>query len=228
MATTTLGKMEQVELREVWEDEAGDFTPWLASDIGLSLLGDTIGLQLELIGQEQKVGPYKADILARAIEEDEDEDHLVIVENQLDKTNHDHLGKLIVYAAGKRAHTVVWIAETFTDEHRQALDWLNENSGKALAFFGLQIELWRIGGSNPAPQFKVVSSPNAWAKEAAKEEDTRALTETKQDQLQFWEEVKQYGQTHHSPIQWRKPRGQHWYPLAVGRAGFWMNLQSFD
>ena len=98
-----LGKLEPFPLREYWSDEARDFTTWLASQEGLALLGETIGLELELVGQERRVGPFKADILARSVEEGDDEDHLIVVENQLEKTNHDHLGKIIAYAAGLKA-----------------------------------------------------------------------------------------------------------------------------
>lgn len=223
MPKPSLGKLESVDLREYWGDEARDFTTWLASDEGRTLLGETIGLELEIVRQESRVGPFKADILARVVDTSEEEDHLVVVENQLEKTNHDHLGKIISYAAGLKAKTLVWVSESFTDEHRQALDWLNDHAGENLAFFGLQIELWKIGDSPLAPQFKVVSSPNEWTK-AIRVEGLSELTDTKQDQMQFWGEVRQYGQEHTSPVQWRKPRPQHWQHISVGRVGFWISL----
>jgi len=110
MLKPPLGKLEPVDLRQYWADEARDFTPWLASEEGLAVLGDTIGMELELVGQERRVGPFKADILARAADMGEDEDHLVIIENQLEKTNHDHLGKIIAYAAGLKASEVDSVA----------------------------------------------------------------------------------------------------------------------
>jgi hypothetical protein len=227
MTGKNLGRLERVEVREQWADEARHFTPWLASAEGLALMGDTIGMDLELVGQEQCVGPFRADILAR--DASSDEDHLIIIENQFEKTNHDHLGKIITYAAGQDARTIVWVAETFTDEHRQALDWLNENTGENLAFFGLQIELWRIGDSVSAPQFKIVSSPNEWTR-AVQGGQPREVTDTKMDQLRFWEEVREYGRTHGTALQFRKPRPQHWYDIAVGRSGFWiaLSLNSFQ
>ena len=221
MITKPLGNLERVDLRDHWLDEARNFTSWLASEDGLTLLTDTIGMELELVGQEKQVGPFKADILARYA--GEEEDHYVVIENQLERTNHDHLGKIITYAAGLQATTIVWIAETFTDEHRQALDWLNDNSGGNLAFFGLQIELWRIGDSVPAPQFKVVSSPNEWAR-AVKVEKTRGVTDTKLDQLHFWEELRDYSRAQRSALQYRTPRPLPWYSLAVGRSGFRISL----
>jgi len=135
-----IGTIEPVNLREVWPDEARDFTPWLAKDVGLELLSETLGLQLDLESIEKNVGPYKTDILAKVVDEDEDEDHFIVIENQLAQTDHDHLGKIITYAAGHGAIGVVWIAESFTDEHRQAIDWLNENMTN-IDFFGLEIKL---------------------------------------------------------------------------------------
>jgi len=216
MATKQLGRMEQADLREVWQDEAKDFTPWLASEAGLDLLGETIGLELELVTQEANVGPFNADILAREVGE---ENHFVVIENQLGKTNHDHLGKLITYASGLKSKTIVWVAESFTDEHRQALDWLNENMGDAAAFYALQIEVWRIGDSLPAPQFRVISSPNLY-QQAVREEISGELTETKQDYLRFWEEVRDYFQSKKTFLSLRKPRPQQWYKIALGRAHF--------
>jgi hypothetical protein len=220
MATKQLGKMEPVELRNVWEDEARDFTPWLASDAGLVLLGDTINLELELVKQEATVGPFNADILAREVGE---EDHFVVIENQLGKTNHDHLGKLITYASGLKSKTVIWVAESFNDEHRQALDWLNESMGDTAAFYALQIEVWRIGDSVPAPQFRVVSSPNPYVPTVRKAID-EGLSETKQDYLQFWNELRDYFQSKRSFIQLRNPRPQHWYTIALGRVHFQLSL----
>lgn len=220
MATKQLGKMEQVDLREVWQDEARDFTPWLASEAGLTLLGETIGLELELVKQEATVGPFNADILAREIGE---EDHFVVIENQLGKTDHDHLGKLITYASGLKARSLVWVAESFTDEHRQAIDWLNENKGESAACYALQIEVWCIGDSLPAPQFRIISSPNPY-QQAVQEKISGDLTETKQDYLQFWTEVRDYLQSKKTFLQLRKPRPDQWYDIAIGRAHFHLSL----
>src|SRR5687767_11158192 len=119
-----LGRLEQVELRELWLDEARDFTPWLAQEVNLALLSSTLGIELELEGVEVFVGSFKADIVARDISSDTK----VIIENQLEKTNHDHLGKIITYASGVDAKSVIWIAKEFSEEHRRALDYLNENA----------------------------------------------------------------------------------------------------
>jgi len=221
MNNRQLGRLEPVELRGHWIDEARDFTSWLATEEGLLLLSDALGMDLELVGQERQVGPFKADILARV--SGEEEEHYVVVENQLEKTNHDHLGKIITYAAGLNARTIVWIARVFTEEHRQALDWLNEHSGQSLRFFGLQIELWRIGNSPPAPLFKIVSSPNETTT-AVRLETAAVTSDTKQDQLLFWEELREFGRSRTSRVQYRKARPQHWYTLAIGRSQFTISL----
>lgn len=215
-----LGKVEYVELRNIWLDEARDFTPWLATEEGLELLGEAINEELELVKTEVQVGPFNADLLCRAIGE---EDHLVVVENQFGKTNHDHLGKLITYASGLKAKSVVWIADSFTDEHRQAIDWLNESNGEGVRFFGLEIYAMKIGDSLPAPQFKVVSSPNIWA-QAVRESKEAELTATKLDQKKFWEEVREHIKSKGLSLPLRKPQPQHWYEIAVGRSNFQISL----
>jgi hypothetical protein len=138
MSTTTpLGRLERADLREVWLSEAGDFTPWLAREENVALLGDAIGLELEVEAQEKDVGPFRADILCK----DTATANWVLVENQLERTDHGHLGQLLTYAAGLQAVTIVWIAQRFTEEHRAALDWLNEITDDRFNFFGLEIEL---------------------------------------------------------------------------------------
>jgi hypothetical protein len=154
MAIAKLAHLEQVDLREVWQNEAGDFTPWLAQEENLKLLGDTIGIGLELEAQEKDVGPFRADILCK----DTATANWVLIENQLEQTDHKHLGQLLTYGAGLKAVTVVWIAEKFTEEHRAALDWLNEITSEQFSFFGLEIELWRIAGSPVAPKFNACAS----------------------------------------------------------------------
>ncbi len=140
-----LGALARVGLRQVWGVEHRSFTPWLAAH--LDLLGEAIDIPLSLKGQETDIGTFRADILAK----DTATGQAVLIENQLERTDHTHLGQLITYAAGVRAGVVVWIADTFTDEHRAALDWLNESTPDSIKFFGVEIELWRIGESQIAP-----------------------------------------------------------------------------
>lgn len=122
MSSPSLGRLKRVSIREIWKNEASDFTPWLAEPENISLLGDTIGMELEVESVETGVGRFFADILCR----ETSSDRFVVIENQIEHTDHDHLGKTITYAAGLGATAVVWIARRFHDEHRAALDWLNE------------------------------------------------------------------------------------------------------
>jgi hypothetical protein len=216
-----LGQVETVDIREVWRDEARDFTPWLA-EYGLELLGEILGVELELIGTERRTGVFKADIVARIVEEEEE--RLVIIENQLEPTNHDHLGKVITYASGHDAATCVWIAPSFTDEHRQAMDWLNENMTD-VSFFALEIGLIRIDDSDPAPQFKIISSPNDW-KKAVDASLKKELSDVKLAQLGFWQDLKNYANQQESGSVYftRKARPQHWYDISIGRSGLNLGL----
>ncbi|MDE0324023.1 MAG: DUF4268 domain-containing protein [Candidatus Poribacteria bacterium] len=156
-AIKELSRLEEVELRKIWPDEAQNFTPWLAEKESLDLLGKTLGLELELEAQEKNVGNFRADILCKNVD-----NSWVLIENQLEETKHDHLGQILTYAAGLDAHTVIWIAKEFKEEHRAALDQLNEITDDRFSYFGVEIKVWQIGNSNPAPQFEIVSKPNDW------------------------------------------------------------------
>jgi hypothetical protein len=216
MSTKSLGRLQKVELREVWSSESGDFTPWLARDENLALLGEAIGIELELESQEKDVGPFRADILCK----DTATDNWVLIENQLARTDHSHLGQLLTYAAGLNAVTIVWIAERFTEEHRATLSWLNERTDDKINLFGLEVELWRIGDSPVAPKFNIVSQPNDWSRTvqraAAQSGDVSAH---KQLQLKFWLAFKQYMEAKGSSIRCSKPLPQHWMNHALGRSG---------
>jgi hypothetical protein len=219
MNVPELGRLERVELRNAWLSESGDFTPWLAQSDNLKLLGDAIDLDLELEAQEKNVGPFRADILCRDTASD---DHWVLIENQLERTDHGHLGQLITYAAGLKAATIVWVAARFTDEHRAALDWLNEITGERFAFFGLEVELWRIGNSPLAPKFNIISKPNDWTKtiQSSTSPGGGELTNHGQIQLQFWTAFRDYLQQKGSFIRCQKPFPQNWMNHSIGRTGF--------
>jgi hypothetical protein len=157
MGLISLGRLEKVDLRDIWTTEATDFTPWLARQENLAVLGETLGIELELEAQERAVGPFRADILCKDI----GTDRWVLIENQLERTDHVHLGQLLTYASGLEAVTIIWIAARFTEEHRSTLDWLNRITDESFRFFGLEVELWRIGTSAAAPKFNIVSKPSA-------------------------------------------------------------------
>lgn len=217
-AKEPLDRLVGVDLREYWTDEARDLTPWLARADNLRLLGETIGIPLEHVATERPVGPFKADLLAR----EAGTDNYVLIENQLEKTNHDHLGKLVTYAAGLGVKAIVWIAKEITDEHRKALEWLNEQIGKDVGFFGMELELWRIGTSRPAPKFNIIVQPNEWA--IAQKGGIEEPTETKNLQYDFWRGFIDFAKSHGTSLPLRKPRPQHWYIIAIGRSGFAISL----
>ena len=220
MKDTKLGRLRRIDLRDIWASEPGDFTPWLANAENLELLSDTIGIDLELEAIEKNVGPFRADILCK----DTASGSWVLVENQLESTDHRHLGQLLTYAAGLEAVTIVWLAATFTEEHRATLDWLNQITDDRFSFFGLEIELWQIGESLAAPKFNVVSKPNEWSKSvlgATQRISPDDLTDTKQKQLDYWLAFKGLLEKRKGPIQpGRSPRPQHWMHFSIGRAGF--------
>ena len=211
-----LERLTKVPLRKFWEGEASDFTPWLADEENIGLLGETIGVELEVEAQERNVGPFRADILCK----DTVTDSWVLIENQLERTNHTHLGQLLTYAAGLEAVTVVWIAERFTEEHRAALDWLNEITDGGFSFFGLEIELWRIGDSPMAPKFNMVSHPNDWRKTASRISPSEELTPTKQLYHEYWTGLRDLLKERSSVIKPTEPSAKYWMSFAIGRSKF--------
>jgi hypothetical protein len=212
-----LGRLERVDLREYWASEASEFTPWLAKEENLKVLGDTIGLELVTQSEEKFVGPYRADILCQ----DTVNGHYVVIENQLERTDHGHLGQLLTYAAGLDAVTVIWVAARFTDEHRAALDWLNRNSSEDVNFFGLEIELWRIDNSAPAPRFNVASQPNGWQKGVARAAESAAqLSPAAQRQMDFWSKLRDFMSERNSLVRIRKPTFPGEMAITLGRTNF--------
>lgn len=215
-----LSKLERVPLREAWKHEASDFTPWLAETDNLNALADALGIsELVLVATEHWVGDFKLDILCT------DGDEQVIIENQLEKTNHAHLGQIIAYSAGVNAKKVIWVAESFRAEHAAALQFLNENTTDDLNFFAVEVELWKIGDSPLAPKFEVVVKPNEWVK--AGREQARvaaATTPTKQLQQKFWLALVEHLAVKAPQIRPQKPRPQHWLNNSIGRSGFGLNL----
>ena len=212
---TALGRLEKVDLRDVWTDEARDFTPWLAQAGNLSALAEAIGIDLELEGTEQNVGPFNADILCK----DTLDDQWVLIENQLERTDHTHLGQLLTYAAGLDAVTIVWITCRFREEHRAALDWLNGNTETGIHFFGIEIELWRIGDSPPAPKFNLVSKPNDWSKTVSRSAESGDLTDTQQLKLEYWTSLAAHIEEQATRLQVRSPAPRNYMDFAVGRSG---------
>lgn len=217
---TDLSKLQRVPLREAWKHEAGDFTPWLAEADNLETLAKALGLsELEAVATEHYVGDFKLDILCS------DGGEQVIIENQLAETDHKHLGQILAYAAGVGARKVIWVAESFRPEHVAALRFLNENTTDDLSFFGVQVELWRIGSSPLAPKFEVVVQPDNWAKVGREQARVAAsASPTKQLQLKFWTALIERLAKKAPQIRPQKPRPQHWLNNSIGRAGFGLNI----
>ncbi len=213
----TLGRLTKVELRDIWKSESQDFTPWLAQPENITALAEALSMELEIEAREREVGPFRADLLCK----DLIDDSWVLIENQLERTDHSHLGQLLTYAAGLQTVTIVWIASRFTEEHRAALDWLNEITDERFKFFGVEVELWRIGDSHAAPKFNIVSKPNEWTRsitQASRQIASETLSETRKLQLSFWIALEKSLEGHPF-LRSRKPRPQHWTTYSIGRTG---------
>ena len=220
-----LSRLEPVELREIWPDEAQDFTPWLAEEENLILLGETLDMELELEGQELNVGDFRADILCRNIENPEHETR-VLIENQLEETNHRHLGQILTYAAGLDAYTVIWIAKKIREEHRAALDHLNEITDERFKYFGVEIKVWQIGDSARAPQFEIVSSPNDWSREISQEAqraETENVSPARLKRKKFWVQFRDYISQRGSQLQPRERKSTRYLIFDIGRQSFAMS-----
>ncbi|MCC7363364.1 MAG: DUF4268 domain-containing protein [Dehalococcoidia bacterium] len=213
-----MGRLKAVtDIRVVWQNEATQFTPWLAQPENISLLGEAIGMELEVEAQEKDVGPFRADILCKETVGG----HYVLIENQIERTDHSHLGQLLTYAAGLDAVTIVWIARRFADEHRAALDWLNRATGEDINFFGLEIEVWQIGDSPYAPKFNVVSKPNQFSATVRKVADAAtSLTPSQQLHFEFWTQFRDFMESRNSRVRVGKASADHWKDIAIGRTGF--------
>ena len=224
MATSIkLSKITKVDLRDCWQNEASDFTPWLASEENIALLADALGMnELEVKAQEEHVGPFRADILCV----DPGTDKFVLIENQLEKTDHNHLGQILTYAAGLDAVTIIWIAEHFTEEHRAAIDWLNRITDKEFNFFGVAIELITIGDSPAAPIFNVIAKPNGWSKDVrSSQTSSDGHSEGKVFNYEYWSAFVEYMKVNPSKL-FRTPSASHdhWMNIAIGKGGIHISL----
>lgn len=205
-------------LQDVWKNESTDFTPWLAKAENLALLGEAIGIDITLEERESNVGDFRVDIFAK----EDVTGRNIIIENQLEDTNHDHLGKIITYASGKNAQIIIWIVRRARDEHRNAIEWLNNHTDDSVAFFLIEIELWKIGDSQPAAKFNVVEQPNEWLKTMKAQESMKPADKIK---IAFWSAFKDYClNIPNFDFSLRKPSTNHWYDFAIGKGGFCIQL----
>ena len=208
-----LGKIEKIDdLRTIWKHEEQDFSKWLAQEENLALLSKAIGIDMVLKETESSVGSFSVDLFAS----EEGTGRKIIIENQLEDTDRDHLGKIITYASGKGAEVIVWIVKRARDEHRQAVEWLNQHTDENIGFFLVEIELWRINDSLPAPKFTIIEKPNDWAKTMKVVE---GLSEHQKMQLEFWQAFIDYAFNNDEfkkTFTQRKAQPQHWYDVSVG------------
>lgn len=208
-----LSKLEEIkDPRTVWPHEALDFTPWLAQDDNITLLADAIGIDITVDETESSVGDFNVDIFAS----ETGTDRKIIIENQLEDTNHDHLGKLITYASGKSADIVIWVVKQASEEHKAAIEWLNNHTDDSVGFFLCEIKLYRIGNSEPAVKFEVIEKPNDWTKEIKKSE---SINETQQLRYDYWVAFEDYAfknPTFAKNFKKRKPSKNHWLNFSIG------------
>ena len=212
-----LGRLEEVNIRELWIHEQYDFSNWVAKKENIELLNDTVGLTLTDLEKEVYVGSYRCDLVAM----DETTGMKVIIENQLESTNHDHLGKIITYASGLDASVIIWIVKEAREEHKSAIEWLNNNMVKEISFFLLKIKAYKIGDSLPAPMFRIVEKPNDFIKSVIND---RELSKRHADRLNFWTEFNKVVTEHGKPFNIRKAGTGHWYDVAIGTSDAYISI----
>ena len=207
-----LGKLEEVDIRKVWPHEQYDFSKWLATEENIKELGDALNLSLTDVETEKFVGNYRCDILCK----DEITGKMVLIENQLEPTNHDHLGKIITYASGLDAAVVVWIVASARDEHASAIEWLNKHTDDEISFFLVEVHAYKIGDSDPAPQFKIIEQPNDFVKIVKAVSKNSDMNESQKNRLEFWTQFNEVVDSQGKPFNKRKATTDHWYNVAIG------------
>ena len=208
-----LGKLKEIkDLRKVWPHEALDFTPWLAEEDNLTLLADAVGLEITVDETESSVGDFNVDIYAT----ETGTERKIIIENQLEDTNHDHLGKLITYASGKSADIVIWVVKRAREEHRSAIEWLNNHTDENIAFFLLEIKLYQIGSSGIAVKFEVVEKPNDWTKEIKRNTSNSPTLQARYDYWVAFNDFAFQNNAFAKQFNKRKASTDHWMTFSVG------------
>lgn len=207
-----LGTLKEIDVRELWKHEQYDFSNWLAKEENIKMIDDEIGLTLINVNKEVFVGSYRCDLVA----EDETTGDKVVIENQLEATNHDHLGKIITYAAGLDAKTIIWIVKEAREEHIAAIEWLNNNTFKKIGFFLMELHAYTIDDSKPAPMFKIIEKPNDFVKNSKSNLKDRDLNKSQAERLYFWTEMNKVVIEKGRPFNIRKATTDHWYDVALG------------
>ncbi len=208
----SIGKLKEVDIRELWKHEQYDFSEWLSKKENIENLNEILGLTLVDISKETYVGTYRCDLFAK----DETTGIKVIIENQLEISNHDHLGKIITYASGLDAKVVVWIVKEAREEHRSAIEWLNNNTNSNVNFFLIEIHAYKIGNSDPAPMFQVVEQPNDFIKNNKSTNRDESMNKSQSQRIEFWNQFNNVVIERGKPFNIRKPTTDHWYNIAIG------------
>lgn len=212
MSHTQLGRLKEVDIRNLWSHEQYDFSEWLSKHENLELLNEVIGITLSEVEKEVYVGSYRCDLVGN----DETTGDKVIIENQLEASNHDHLGKIITYASGLDAKVIVWIVKEAREEHRSAIEWLNNNTSERLNFFLIEIHAYQIGDSLCAPKFEIVEKPNGFIKNAKTQSGTGEYNKSQGEKIEFWTRFNEILVERGKPFNIRKPTTDHWYDIAIG------------
>ena len=220
MATMKLGKLQEVDIRKLWSHEQYDFSEWLSKSENLEQLNEVIGLTLSEVEKEVYVGAYRCDLVGV----DETTGDKVIIENQLEASNHDHLGKIITYASGLDAKVVVWIVKEAREEHRSAIEWLNNNTSDKLNFFLIEIHAYQIGESLCAPKFEIVEKPNGFIKNAKGQSGSGEYNKGQSEKIEFWTRFNEILIERGKPFNVRKPTTDHWYDIAIGTSDAHVSL----
>ena len=215
-----IGMLKEVDIRDLWKHEQYDFSNWLAEPDNITYLNDILGLTLVDVNQEVYVGSYRCDIVAK----DETSETKVIIVNQLEASNHDHLGKIITYASGLDAKVIVWIVKQAKEEHRSAVEWLNNNTRSGIDFFLLELHAYKIGDSDPAPKFEVVEQPNDFIKSSKTTSSNENLNKSQSERLAFWEQFNSEVVSHGKPFNTRKANTDHWYNVAIGSSSCYISI----
>lgn len=210
-----IGKLKEIEIRNLWKHEQYDFSDWLSKNNNIEMLNDILGLTLTDISKEVYVGSYRCDLVAT----DESSGIKVIIENQLEISNHDHLGKIITYASGLDANVIVWIVKQAKEEHKSAIEWLNNNTNSDINFFLIELHAYQIGDSLPAPYFEVVEKPNDFIKNNRVNGSQSELNKSQSERIEFWTMFNEMLIEKGKPFNVRKATTDHWYDVAIGRSG---------
>lgn len=204
-----IAQVEEHELRSVWPHEEHDFTRWLMEH--LHLLAAELGIEVEEVTREEAVGDFSADIVAKEM----NTGGQVVIENQYGATDHDHLGKLLTYSAGRDAAFTIWVAEEFRAEHRSVLEWLNESGPQDARFFAVKPRVLTIEGNETRGfEFEVLVEPNDWERQL-----TQSLTETEKAYKEFFADLTEAYAERRPDWYQLKPQPQSWLSFGAGMSG---------